>query len=429
MSNQTYAQFADDVEHKSTLASLGVIDTYANTAGTTESIQGNGFLVDEEGDSAFKSATIRYLEFDELYGPRGDETPTLYVTKDAFISTHSTVRFANLQIDTIAPNEVATKKLTIPGSTPLPGYAPVAVDNIGTLNWQPVSTGSNNGGGGGGDGLFSDITSTGIASFNDLNASGTITANDLNASGTITANDLNASGTTTASDLNASGTITANALSDGVLGISSGAVTNVTSLTLNSQTASPGQILVATDDQGGVQWQDNVSTFDQTTINVNQIVASGATGTDGQVLTTDSQGDCAFEDLPTTYQSFNVTNSLSSANSALGVASCASLTSSGNVQAIKVQVTSDLRLKEDVKTLETDFDRVLALRPVSFKFKDQRHVQNGFVAQEVQQLIDNVVEQNDETGFLSMDTHGLVPHLLNCIKQLHARVAALESKL
>jgi len=96
-----------------------------------------------------------------------------------------------------------------------------------------------------------------------------------------------------------------------------------------------------------------------------------------------------------------------------------SFTASGNVTAY-----SDERLKSDIVTIPDALEKVKALRGVNFT-KDGE-ASTGVIAQEVQQVIPEVVQENDE--YLSVAYGNLVGILIEAVKELSAEVEALKAK-
>ena len=94
-------------------------------------------------------------------------------------------------------------------------------------------------------------------------------------------------------------------------------------------------------------------------------------------------------------------------------------TASGNVTAY-----SDERLKSDIVTIPDALEKVKALRGVNFT-KDGE-ASTGVIAQEVQKVIPEVVQQNDE--YLSVAYGNLVGVLIEAVKELSAEVEALKAK-
>ena len=111
--------------------------------------------------------------------------------------------------------------------------------------------------------------------------------------------------------------------------------------------------------------------------------------------------------------------------------------SSGNLFITGTYSPSDARLKTEVGVLGDVSKFIDDLRPVSFKWKDPKRPQGvryGFIAQEVQALLPQLVERSKfisedaPDGALSLNLDELFPILLAEIKALRGRVATLETK-
>lgn len=107
--------------------------------------------------------------------------------------------------------------------------------------------------------------------------------------------------------------------------------------------------------------------------------------------------------------------------------------------------TSDRKVKENIKPLESGLDAVLALRPRTYTFRKHdvhnfpEGVQVGFIAQEVEatlaqtDYVGSVVTSLDAGGDVLANLKGLaevkiVPLLVKAIQELHAEVQALKAK-
>jgi hypothetical protein len=89
--------------------------------------------------------------------------------------------------------------------------------------------------------------------------------------------------------------------------------------------------------------------------------------------------------------------------------------------------TSDLRLKERVSKLKYGLKEVMAMRPVSYSWKsDVNSRKVGLIAQEVQQLVPEVVDNGE---YLGMNYGELVPVLINAIQEQQKTIESLEQKL
>ncbi|RZK87628.1 MAG: tail fiber domain-containing protein, partial [Hymenobacter sp.] len=90
--------------------------------------------------------------------------------------------------------------------------------------------------------------------------------------------------------------------------------------------------------------------------------------------------------------------------------------------------TSDARLKKNVRNLGLGLAAVLKLRPVLYDWKDNSGANKlGFIAQELRQVVPNVVigdEQKENLGVLYAD---LVPVLTKAIQEQQAQIEALKA--
>jgi hypothetical protein len=98
--------------------------------------------------------------------------------------------------------------------------------------------------------------------------------------------------------------------------------------------------------------------------------------------------------------------------------------------------SSDYRLKEDVEALTSGLSTVSAMRPVSYKWKVDGGVGNGFIAHELQAIVPDAVSGEkdavNEDGSIKpqgVDYSKIVVHLVAAIQELSAKNDALEARL
>lgn len=92
---------------------------------------------------------------------------------------------------------------------------------------------------------------------------------------------------------------------------------------------------------------------------------------------------------------------------------------------------SDERLKKNIKPLEYGLSNVLQINPVRFDYKtddSEGSKRLGFIAQQLQPVIPESVGGNEET-FYGVSATELIPALVNSIKELNAKVEALEARM
>jgi hypothetical protein len=98
--------------------------------------------------------------------------------------------------------------------------------------------------------------------------------------------------------------------------------------------------------------------------------------------------------------------------------------------------SSDYRLKENITDLTNATDRLKQLAPKRFNFKaDADTTVDGFIAHEVSSIVPeaitgtkDAVDADGNPEYQGIDQSKLVPLLVATIKELEARIAALESE-
>lgn len=115
-----------------------------------------------------------------------------------------------------------------------------------------------------------------------------------------------------------------------------------------------------------------------------------------------------------------------------------STTNVGNItvgtSSVSYNTTSDYRLKENIVELTGGLDRLKQLSTYRFNFKEDTKTVDGFIAHEVQAIVPeaitgekDAVDDNGEPVYQSIDQSKLVPLLVAAVKELTAKVEALES--
>ena len=100
---------------------------------------------------------------------------------------------------------------------------------------------------------------------------------------------------------------------------------------------------------------------------------------------------------------------------------------------------SDKRLKEDIYTLSGSMNKILQLRPTEFTWKENKKQDIGFIAQEVEEIIPEVIhetkgfldinsKEQDNTTYKTISYEKLTVYLVDTIKELTKRIEDLEKK-
>jgi hypothetical protein len=170
-------------------------------------------------------------------------------------------------------------------------------------------------------------------------------------------------------------------------------------------------IIHFTDDDGGQvnaigALEGNMLTFASQNELVFKTDTSSILGNTNTRMTIDSSGDVGIGDTTPSYK--------------LDVAG--TIRATGDVIAF-----SDVRVKENIKTIKSSLDKVSRLRGVEFNKIGEDEKSIGVIAQEIEKVIPEVVKTDDE-GMKSVAYGNISGLLIEAIKELKAEVDLLKSK-
>ena len=106
-----------------------------------------------------------------------------------------------------------------------------------------------------------------------------------------------------------------------------------------------------------------------------------------------------------------------------------------HLQAMPTGGGSDHALKKNIADLPFTLDKILALRPVTWEWKDKSAGQQqeyGFVAQELEKQLPNLVYDDvwiDGTTRKFISSQALLPYLIAAIRELQAEIDELKAQL
>jgi hypothetical protein len=103
---------------------------------------------------------------------------------------------------------------------------------------------------------------------------------------------------------------------------------------------------------------------------------------------------------------------------------------------VAYQTTSDYRLKQDIQPMIGGLEKVKQLKPCTYVWKRTGMSGHGFIAHEVQEIVDDVVsgtkDEVDENGnpvYQGIDPSKLVATLTSAIKELNILVEAQQVEI
>ena len=98
----------------------------------------------------------------------------------------------------------------------------------------------------------------------------------------------------------------------------------------------------------------------------------------------------------------------------------------GIVTATDFNSTSDLNLKENITTVDNALDITNQLRGVKFEWKKDHKPSYGVIAQELEQILPELVTDTDPK---TVNYNGIIGVLIESVKELSAEVKELKNKL
>ena len=105
---------------------------------------------------------------------------------------------------------------------------------------------------------------------------------------------------------------------------------------------------------------------------------------------------------------------------------------SGKITCVSLVQTSSRKVKENIKPMNIDEARkILGLQAVSFDFRDKEQGtdKRGFIAEDVAEVIPELVTPETETDPAKLDYIQMIPYLLETIKNQERRIRELEEKV
>lgn len=103
---------------------------------------------------------------------------------------------------------------------------------------------------------------------------------------------------------------------------------------------------------------------------------------------------------------------------------------SGAIVCVSLTQTSSRKVKKNIKPIE-DAEKILELQAVSFDYIDEDlgTDKRGFIAEDVAEVLPNLVTPETEEHNATLDYMGMIPYLQAVIKKQEERITALEKKI
>lgn len=95
----------------------------------------------------------------------------------------------------------------------------------------------------------------------------------------------------------------------------------------------------------------------------------------------------------------------------------------GGIGTMLAGLFSDKRLKEDIKPINKAVEKIMELKPVSYKWKDDKIEQGGLglLAQDLEKSLPDLVHIDKKSGYRKVDYAGIIPVLVSAVQELSLR--------
>lgn len=117
-------------------------------------------------------------------------------------------------------------------------------------------------------------------------------------------------------------------------------------------------------------------------------------------------------------------------NSRVGVGTTVPSTTlqvSGTITCTDINSTSDIKLKENIHSIDNPLDKVMQINGVGFRWKDTKEDAIGVIAQDIEEVLPELVKENDHHK--SVNYNGLIGVLIEAVKEQQRQILELKAQL
>jgi hypothetical protein len=100
---------------------------------------------------------------------------------------------------------------------------------------------------------------------------------------------------------------------------------------------------------------------------------------------------------------------------------------SGTITCVDVNSTSDINLKENIHQIKNPLDKVIQINGVGFRWKDSKEEAIGVIAQDIEEVIPELVKISN--GTKTVNYNGLVGVLIEAIKEQQRQIEDLKKQI
>ena len=109
-----------------------------------------------------------------------------------------------------------------------------------------------------------------------------------------------------------------------------------------------------------------------------------------------------------------------------GLSVAGDATISGNLTALDVNSTSDIRLKTNIKVIDNPIEKILKINGVSFDWKKNNKPSLGVIADNIQEVFPELVSDGDPK---TVNYNGLIGLLIEVVKEQQEQIEQIKQSL
>jgi hypothetical protein len=99
----------------------------------------------------------------------------------------------------------------------------------------------------------------------------------------------------------------------------------------------------------------------------------------------------------------------------------------GTITCIDINSTSDIKLKENIHSIDNPLDKVMQINGVGFRWKDTKEDAIGVIAQNIEEVLPELVKENDQHK--SVNYNGLIGLLVEAVKTQQEQINTLRQEI
>lgn len=100
---------------------------------------------------------------------------------------------------------------------------------------------------------------------------------------------------------------------------------------------------------------------------------------------------------------------------------------SGTITCVDVNSTSDINLKENIHQIKDPLEKVMQINGVGFRWKDTKENAIGVIAQDIEEILPELVHQSDHIK--TVNYNGLIGVLIEAVKEQQRQIEELKKQI